>query len=90
MSEATPILHMFAPQKHMSPFDVNMAADAGLVCTSSNKKRKTTVAPISGDRALPDPPAGLSIDEVKRLLRVYRQYRLRHVVKSRHGAAPRI
>ncbi len=29
MSEATPILHMFAPQKHMSPFDVNMAADAG-------------------------------------------------------------
>ncbi|SDP43213.1 methylene-tetrahydromethanopterin dehydrogenase [Filomicrobium insigne] len=29
MSEPTPILHMFAPQKHMSPFDVNMAADAG-------------------------------------------------------------
>ncbi len=29
MSDATPILHMFAPQKHMSPFDVNMAADAG-------------------------------------------------------------
>lgn len=29
MSEATPILHMLAPQKHMSPFDVNMAADAG-------------------------------------------------------------
>lgn len=29
MSQATPILHMFAPQKHMSPFDVNMAADAG-------------------------------------------------------------
>lgn len=27
--EATPILHMLAPQKHMSPFDVNMAADAG-------------------------------------------------------------
>lgn len=29
MSEATSILHMLAPQKHMSPFDVNMAADAG-------------------------------------------------------------
>jgi methylene-tetrahydromethanopterin dehydrogenase len=29
MSEATPILHMLTPQKHMSPFDVNMAADAG-------------------------------------------------------------
>ncbi|HVZ03695.1 NAD(P)-dependent methylenetetrahydromethanopterin dehydrogenase [Hyphomicrobium sp.] len=29
MSEATPILHMLAPLKHMSPFDVNMAADAG-------------------------------------------------------------
>ncbi|MCH9808208.1 MAG: methylenetetrahydromethanopterin dehydrogenase [Alphaproteobacteria bacterium] len=29
MSQATPILHMLAPQKHMSPFDVNMAADAG-------------------------------------------------------------
>lgn len=29
MSEATPILHMLAPQKHMSPFDVNMATDAG-------------------------------------------------------------
>jgi len=25
----TPILHMFSPQKHVSPFDVNMAADAG-------------------------------------------------------------
>ena len=29
MSGATPILHMLSPQKHMSPFDVNMAADAG-------------------------------------------------------------
>ncbi|MEM1371148.1 MAG: NAD(P)-dependent methylenetetrahydromethanopterin dehydrogenase, partial [Pseudomonadota bacterium] len=29
MSEATPILHMLTPDKHMSPFDVNMAADAG-------------------------------------------------------------
>ena len=27
--DATPILHMLSPQKHMSPFDVNMAADAG-------------------------------------------------------------
>ncbi len=27
--EATPILHMLAPQKQMSPFDVNMAVDAG-------------------------------------------------------------
>ena len=30
MSDATPILHMLSPQKHMTPFDVNMAADAGL------------------------------------------------------------
>jgi methylene-tetrahydromethanopterin dehydrogenase len=29
MSDAAPILHMLSPQKHMSPFDVNMAADAG-------------------------------------------------------------
>ncbi|MGH1418155.1 MAG: NAD(P)-dependent methylenetetrahydromethanopterin dehydrogenase [Hyphomicrobiaceae bacterium] len=29
MSTATPILHMLAPTKHTSPFDVNMAADAG-------------------------------------------------------------
>lgn len=28
-ADATPILHMLSPQKHMSPFDVNMAADAG-------------------------------------------------------------
>jgi len=29
MSTAKPILHMLTPLKHMSPFDVNMAADAG-------------------------------------------------------------
>lgn len=29
MSDATPILHMLSPQKHISPFDVNMAVDAG-------------------------------------------------------------
>ncbi len=29
MSDATPILHMLSPQEHISPFDVNMAADAG-------------------------------------------------------------
>ncbi len=29
MSDPTPILHMLEPKKHMSPFDVNMAADAG-------------------------------------------------------------
>jgi methylene-tetrahydromethanopterin dehydrogenase len=29
MSDATPILHMLSPQKHNSPFDVNMAVDAG-------------------------------------------------------------
>jgi methylene-tetrahydromethanopterin dehydrogenase len=29
MSEPTPIMHMLEPKKHMSPFDVNMAADAG-------------------------------------------------------------
>ena len=29
MSDATPILHMLTPLRHMSPFDVNMALDAG-------------------------------------------------------------
>jgi methylene-tetrahydromethanopterin dehydrogenase len=29
MSDAKAILHMLEPNKHMSPFDVNMAADAG-------------------------------------------------------------
>lgn len=29
MSDATPILHMLDPRKHVSPFDVNMATDAG-------------------------------------------------------------
>ncbi len=29
MSDARPILHMLEPNKHVSPFDVNMAADAG-------------------------------------------------------------
>src|SRR5262245_1819832 len=29
MTDATPILKLLSPQKHMSPFDVNMAADAG-------------------------------------------------------------
>lgn len=29
MSDATPILHMLSPTKHVSPFDVNMATDAG-------------------------------------------------------------
>ena len=29
MSDATTILHMLSPTKHASPFDVNMAADAG-------------------------------------------------------------
>lgn len=29
MSDARPILHMLDPNKHVSPFDVNMAADAG-------------------------------------------------------------
>lgn len=28
-ADATPILHMLSPQKHMSPFDVNMGTDAG-------------------------------------------------------------
>jgi methylene-tetrahydromethanopterin dehydrogenase len=44
MSDATPILHMFSPQKHMSPFDVNMAADAGF---------KVIVPYINGTRSWP-------------------------------------
>jgi methylene-tetrahydromethanopterin dehydrogenase len=37
-SDAIPILHMFSPTKHNSPFDVNMAADAGykLIATYTN------------------------------------------------------
>ena len=29
MSDAVPILHMITPLRHTSPFDVNMAVDAG-------------------------------------------------------------
>ncbi|MFD1332974.1 NAD(P)-dependent methylenetetrahydromethanopterin dehydrogenase [Methylopila musalis] len=36
MSDAEPILHMITPLKHTSPFDVNMAVDAGFHIISSN------------------------------------------------------
>lgn len=36
MSEAEPIFHMITPLKHTSPFDVNMAVDAGFHVISAN------------------------------------------------------
>ncbi|MET0313884.1 MAG: NAD(P)-dependent methylenetetrahydromethanopterin dehydrogenase [Hansschlegelia sp.] len=36
MSDAHPILHMITPLRHTSPFDVNMAVDAGFTTISQN------------------------------------------------------
>lgn len=36
MSDAEPIFHMITPLKHTSPFDVNMAVDAGFKVISAN------------------------------------------------------
>lgn len=57
MSDATPILHMLAPQKHMSPFDVNMAADAGYkVIVPYINVTKEEVAGLVQDAIFSRPP----------------------------------
>lgn len=50
MSDAEPILHMITPLKHTSPFDVNMAVDAGFHIISSNVDvQLKDVAPLTQD-----------------------------------------
>ncbi len=57
MSEATPILHMLSPQKHMSPFDVNMAADAGYkVIVPYINVTQEEVVPLVQDAIFSRPP----------------------------------
>src|SRR3972149_4620531 len=58
MSDATPILHMLSPQKHMSPFDVNMAADAGYkVIVPYINVTQEEVVPLVQDAIFSRPPA---------------------------------
>jgi methylene-tetrahydromethanopterin dehydrogenase len=57
MSEATPILHMLDPRKHVSPFDVNMAADAGYkVIVPYTGVEITDVTPLVQDAIFSRPP----------------------------------
>lgn len=57
MSEATPILHMLDPRKHVSPFDVNMAADAGYkVIVPYTNVEVTDVTPLIQDAIFSRPP----------------------------------
>lgn len=57
MSDATPILHMLSPQKHMSPFDVNMAADAGYkVIVPYINVAQEEVVPLVQDAIFSRPP----------------------------------
>jgi methylene-tetrahydromethanopterin dehydrogenase len=57
MSEATPILHMLDPRKHVSPFDVNMAADAGYkVIIPYTNVEINDVAPLIQDAIFSRPP----------------------------------
>jgi methylene-tetrahydromethanopterin dehydrogenase len=57
MSDATPILHMLSPQKHMSPFDVNMAADAGFkVIVPYINVSQEEVTPLVQDAIFSRPP----------------------------------
>jgi methylene-tetrahydromethanopterin dehydrogenase len=57
MSEATPILHMLDPRKHVSPFDVNMAADAGYkVIVPYTGVEITDVTPLIQDAIFSRPP----------------------------------
>jgi len=56
-SDATPILHMLSPQKHMSPFDVNMAADAGYkVIVPYINVTQEEVTPLVQDAIFSRPP----------------------------------
>lgn len=57
MSDATPILHMLEPKKHMSPFDVNMAADAGYkVIIPYTNVALEEVGPLVQDAIFSRPP----------------------------------
>jgi methylene-tetrahydromethanopterin dehydrogenase len=57
MSEATPILHMLDPRKHVSPFDVNMAADAGYkVIVPYTNVELADVNPLIQDAIFSRPP----------------------------------
>ena len=57
MSEATPILHMLDPRKHVSPFDVNMAADAGYkVIIPYTNVELADVTPLIQDAIFSRPP----------------------------------
>jgi methylene-tetrahydromethanopterin dehydrogenase len=57
MSDATPILHMLDPRKHVSPFDVNMAADAGYkVIVPYTGVEVTDVTPLIQDAIFSRPP----------------------------------
>ena len=58
MSEATPILHMLDPRKHVSPFDVNMATDAGFkVIVPYTNVELADVSPLVQDAIFSRPPA---------------------------------
>jgi hypothetical protein len=58
MSEkGTPILHMLDPRKHVSPFDVNMATDAGYkVIVPYTNVEVTDVTPLIQDAIFSRPP----------------------------------
>ncbi|HKZ95977.1 MAG TPA: NAD(P)-dependent methylenetetrahydromethanopterin dehydrogenase [Hyphomicrobiaceae bacterium] len=58
LSEPTPILHVLSPQKHTSPFDVNMAADAGYrVIIPYNNVTPEDVTALVQDAIFSRPPA---------------------------------
>lgn len=57
MSDATPILHMLDPRKHVSPFDVNMATDAGYkVIVPYTNVELSDVTPLIQDAIFSRPP----------------------------------
>ncbi len=57
MSEATPILHMLDPRKHVSPFDVNMAADSGFkVIVPYTNVEVADINPLIQDAIFSRPP----------------------------------
>jgi methylene-tetrahydromethanopterin dehydrogenase len=57
MSEATPILHMLDPRKHVSPFDVNMTTDAGFkVIVPYTNVEIADVTPLIQDAIFSRPP----------------------------------
>jgi methylene-tetrahydromethanopterin dehydrogenase len=57
MSEAKAILHMLDPRKHVSPFDVNMAADAGYeTIVPYTNVEVSDVTPLIQDAIFSRPP----------------------------------